>query len=315
MNKQNIDVSIDNDLAEILTGLAKVQKQLPSKLFYDERGSRLFDEICELEEYYPTRTELKIMQDNIDEIASLFNNETLFIEFGSGSSLKTRLLLEHLDEIAGYIPIDISEEYLLKCADELRKEFPGINIYPVPGDYTKPLDLPEVTNKVSHKIAYFPGSTIGNFQVNEAKEFLKVIHNLVDKNGGLLIGVDLKKDINILENAYNDSKGITAEFNLNILRRLNREYGFDFVINNFEHNAFYNDKFGRIEMHLISKCDQEFGQNGNKFFIKENETILTEYSHKYSLKEFEELAADYFSVEKIWIDENKLFSVQYLASK
>lgn len=315
MNKQNIDVTIDNDLAEILTGLAKVQKQLPSKLFYDERGSRLFDEICELEEYYPTRTELKIMQDNIDEIASLFNNETLFIEFGSGSSLKTRLLLEHLDKIAGYIPIDISEEYLLKCAEELREEFPSIDIYPVPGDYTKPLDLPEVPNKVSHKIAYFPGSTIGNFQLNEAKEFLKVIHNLVDKNGGLLIGVDLKKDINILEKAYNDSKGITAEFNLNVLRRLNREYGFDFVIDNFEHNAFYNEKFGRIEMHLVSKCDQEFGQNGNTFFIKEGETILTEYSHKYSLKEFEELAADYFSVEKIWVDENKLFSVQYLPAK
>lgn len=315
VNKEDCKSSEDENLVEVINGLSKKQKQLPSKLFYDERGSKLFDEICELDEYYPTRTELKIMETEISKIAALFTTETLFIEFGSGSSLKTRMLLEHLKSIAGYIPIDISENYLLKCAEDLRNEFPDIDIYPVPGDYTKPLDLPKIVKNVSHKIAYFPGSTIGNFPVKEAKEFLKAIYKLVGYHGGLLIGVDLKKDINILETAYNDSNGVTAEFNLNLLHRLNREYDLDFVIDTFEHKAIYNEEYGRIEMHLVSKCKQKFGRKEKIFTMNEGETILTEYSHKYSLKDFESLASDYFTVDAVWTDENELFSIQYLTAK
>lgn len=318
MRDKNIETVKDDkasELSEILDGLNKKQKTLPSKLFYDERGSKLFDQICELDEYYPTRTELKIMEENIDEITSVFNDESLFIEFGSGSSIKTRILLEHLPNISGYIPIDISEEYLLKSAQQLRNEFHAIDIYPVAADYTKPLILPPIAKKVSHKIAYFPGSTIGNFPVQEAKEFLKVIFDLVGEHGGLLIGVDLKKNMKILEDAYNDSQGVTAEFNLNILHRLNREFGFDFNPDNFEHRAIYNEEFGRIEMHLFSKVDQEFGANDQRFQIKKGESILTEYSHKYLLKDFAELVSDYFTVEKVWTDSNSLFSIQYLTTK
>jgi len=315
MVKTNLATNRSEDLSEILSGLSQYQKRLPSKLFYDERGSKLFEQICELEEYYPTRTELSIMEDNIIDIASVFDNETLFVEFGSGSSIKTRLLLEHLDNIAGYIPIDISEDYLLKCAKNLREEFPNIDIYPVPGDYTKPLALPSIVKNVNHRIAYFPGSTIGNFPIKEAKEFLKVIYDLVGSKGGLLIGADLKKDAHILEQAYNDSKGITAEFNLNLLKRLNREYNFDFEIDNFKHKAIYDKVYGRIEMHLVSKYNHEFGLDGTRFSLKEGESIITEYSHKYSLEEFEELVSNYFSVDRVWTDKNRLFSVQYLATK
>ena len=305
----------EENLAEIISGLHEKQKKLPSKHFYDERGSKLFDEICELDEYYPTRTELKIMQDSISEITSCFDPETLFIEFGSGSSLKTRLLLDHLKSIAGYIPIDISEQYLFKGVEKLRHDFPSIDIYPVPGDYTKALNLPAIIKNVSHKIAYFPGSTIGNFCVNEAKEFIKVVYDLVGKNGGFLIGVDLKKDIKILVDAYNDSKGVTAEFNLNLLKRLNNEYDFNFVTENFSHNAVYSSEFGRIEMHLVSNCDQKFSQGGYNFEMKKGETILTEYSHKYSLEDFKELVSDYFTVETVWTDKDNFFSIQYLSAK
>lgn len=314
-NIEKVKNKKESELSEILNGLSKKQKTLPSKLFYDERGSKLFDQICELEEYYPTKTELKIMEENIGKITSVFNDESLFIEFGSGSSIKTRILLEHLPNISGYIPIDISEEYLIKSAQKLREEFPSIDIYPVAADYTKPLILPSIAKRVSHKIAYFPGSTIGNFPVHEAKEFLKVIYNLVGEHGGLLIGVDLKKDVKILETAYNDSQNVTAEFNLNILHRLNNEFGFDFNPDNFEHRAIYNEEFGRIEMHLFPKVDQEFGVNDYRFYIKKGESILTEYSHKYSLKDFAELVSDYFVVDKVWTDSNNLFSIQYLTAK
>ncbi len=313
--KNTITTETNSILDEILSGLNKQQKTLPSKLFYDERGSKLFDKICELNEYYPTRTEMRIMEENIDDIASVFDDESIFIEFGSGSSLKTRLLLDHLQSIAGYVPIDISKEHLLKSADELRREFPELDIYPVPADYTKPLKLPTITRNVSHKIAYFPGSTIGNFPIAEAKQFLSVIHELVGDEGGLIIGADLKKDLKILELAYNDTQGVTAEFNLNILRRLNNEFNFDIPIEEFEHRAIYNEEFGRIEMHLFAKSDVEFGKNGQKFNMKKGESILTEYSHKYSLDDFAKLVADHFTVDKVWTDENRMFSVQFLTTK
>lgn len=299
---------------EIINGLSKQQKTLPSKLFYDERGSKLFDEICELEEYYPTRTELKIMEDNIDEIASVFSDETLFIEFGSGSSLKTRLLLRHLDKLAGYIPIDISKEHLHNSANQLNEEFPDLNIYPVAADYTKSFVLPSIAGEVKHKIAYYPGSTIGNFTAKGAKMFLKQIAGLVGKEGGLIIGVDLIKDKDVLHAAYNDSEGITAEFNLNILNRLNNDFCFNFDTDKFLHKAIFNEYENRIEMHLVCKENQKISSNGNSFEIMKGETILTEYSHKYSFDSFQEIASEYFTVDKIWTDEKEYFSIQFLTA-
>lgn len=228
------------DLEEIIEGLSQKQKSLPSKFFYDQKGSELFDQICELDEYYQTRTEAKIMTDNIDQITTVFENNTLLIEFGSGSSLKTRLLLEHLPNLSGYIPIDISEDHLLKSAKQLRFDFPDLEIIPLIADYTRPLEFPPIHREVEHKVTFFPGSTIGNFQPEQAKEFLRVIADECGQNGGLLIGVDLKKEERILYDAYNDLKGITADFNINILRRINREFDADFVLNYFDHEAVYN---------------------------------------------------------------------------
>ncbi|MBU2493537.1 MAG: L-histidine N(alpha)-methyltransferase [Bacteroidetes bacterium] len=302
-------------LDEIINGLSQKQKMLPSKLFYDEKGSKLFDLICELDEYYPTRTESMIMKNNIDDIVSVFKENTIFIEFGSGSSMKTRLLLDNLNNLSAYIPIDISEDHLFKTTERLIEEYPGLEIIPISADYTKPYILPEIHKKVKHKITYFPGSTIGNFKNDEAKAFLKLIAETCGREGGLLIGIDLHKDKDIIEAAYNDKENVTAEFNLNLLERLNREYGADFEISKFSHLAFYNEDEKRIEMHLISEVEQTVTINERKFYFKKSETILTEYSHKYTFSGFAELAEDYFEISKIWIDKNKYFSVLYLSVK
>ena len=300
---------------EIISGLQNDQKTLPCKLFYDEEGSILFDQITELREYYPTRTEAKIITDNIDEITSVFENNTLFIEFGSGSSSKTRLLLSKLKNLAGYIPIDISEEHLKKSAESLRNDYPALNVIPVVADYTDHIDFPEIHHKIEHKITFFPGSTIGNFSPEEAKDFLKLIARECGKNGGLLIGVDLKKDPDVLHDAYNDSKGITAKFNMNILTHLNNEYGFDFNMSKFEHYAFYNQKAGRIEMHLRSLANQVVSSGTNAFMMKKGETILTEYSYKYSIDDFVKLASESFVSEKVWTDSKNYFSIHFFKVK
>lgn len=303
--------SKDTIISEAVEGLSKQQKMLPSKLFYDERGSALFDEICNLEEYYPTKTEQWIMNENIDEIISYFPENSILIELGSGSSMKTRKLLGHTEYLAGYVPVDISTEHLYKSADELKAEFPNLDIYPVAADYTKPFQLPEIEKPVSKKIVYFPGSTIGNFSKDYAAGFARKIAEIAGEEGGLLIGVDLKKEREVLEAAYNDSRNITAEFNLNILKRLNREFSADFSIGNFYHRAIYNDEEGRIEMHLFSKCNQTASINGSSFDFEEGESILTEYSHKYSIEEFQELIAEKFVLTGVWTDNNDYFSVQF----
>ena len=300
---------------EIISGLSNNPKRLFPKFFYDEKGSALFDKICELDEYYPTRTELKIMEENIDEIVSLFDEQTLFIEFGSGSSLKTRLVLSNLDRLGAYIPIDISEDHLIKTAEKLRSEFPKIEIIPLAADYTETISLPATDKHITKKIAYFPGSTIGNFSRKNAKDFLGKVAGICGKNGGLIIGVDLKKDIEILEAAYNDKEGITAEFNLNILNNLNNNFDFNFNLENFEHNAVFNNEEGRIEMRLVSLEDQTVSSNGKSFQMIKNENIITEYSHKFTKQEFAELASDNFDVSKVWTDEKNYFSVQYLTVK
>ena len=301
-----------NILSEVIKGLSKAQKSLPSKLFYDESGSKLFDEICELDEYYLTRTETKIMNDNIEEMASHIGDECVLVELGSGSSVKIRFLIDHLPTLAAYIPVDISSKHLLNSTKDLKSDHPGLVVYPMIADYTKYFKLPSIS--VSYKTidAFYPGSTIGNFTPKEARAFLKRIVKTCGKNSGLLIGVDLKKDTKILNAAYNDSKGVTAEFNLNILKHINKELNADFNIKNFTHHAFYNEKCGRVEMHLVSNKDQCVNINALKSYLKKEETILTEYSYKYSMDDFEALVKGIYKIEKVWVDEKKLFSVQFL---
>jgi dimethylhistidine N-methyltransferase len=298
---------------EIITGLSAENKYLPSKLFYDEKGSKLFDEICELDEYYPTRTELKIMKDNIKEITSFLDKETLFIEFGSGSSLKTKLILDNVDNLAGYIPIDISETHLKESANKISERYPNLDVYPLAADYTQSLEFPAIKNNVEKKVAYFPGSTIGNFTPNEAIKFFEIVADEIGKNGGLLIGVDMIKEKSILELAYDDSKGVTAEFNLNILSHINSKLNSNFELKNFSHLSFYNSSENRIEMHLKSTIDQIIKIGEHSIEFKEDETILTEYSHKYSLESFEQLCSNSFQIRKVWMDLNSYFSVQYLS--
>lgn len=315
MHIKTEEITQEDIHSEVIEGLSKPQKQLPSKLFYDEKGSMLFDEITNLEEYYPTRTELKIMEDNIQEISALLGEGTMLIELGSGSSLKIRLLLDNIPGLAGYIPIDISTEHLINSCEMLKKDYPNLDIFPLAADYTKDFDLPKINKPYDHIAVYYPGSTIGNFTPQKAKEFLKRISKICGSNGGLIIGVDLKKDKNILEAAYNDKKGITAAFNLNILERLNNELNSDFNLNKFEHSAFFNEEESRIEMHLVSQDNFDVHINGAVIHFRKGESILTEYSYKYSPEAFAELVSDFFNVKKIWTDKDKLFSIQYLRVK
>lgn len=299
-------------LDEIIEGLSKKQKSLPSKLFYDEKGSQLFDLICELEEYYPTRTEIKIMNDNVEEIASCFGDKSVLIELGSGSGVKSRLLIDHLPRLIAYVPIDISSEHLLSSAETLKEDYPHLNVYPLIADYTQYFTLPGISEAYNFIDAFYPGSTIGNFTPAEAKDFLRRIAKTCGKGSGLLIGVDLKKDVKILNAAYNDSKSVTAEFNLNILNNINNLVEADFDLDKFKHHAFYNEEQGRIEMHLISTEKQIVKIEDHSFKIEKDESILTEYSYKYGLEDFADLIKDIYSVEKVWVDDNKLFSVQFL---
>jgi len=303
----------NTEMSEIIDGLSAEQKTISPKYFYDERGSQLFDQITRLPEYYLTNTELGIMRDNIDEIASMVGKQASLIEFGSGSSLKTRVLLEHLSELAAYVPVDISDEHLHTSASEIRSEFPHIDVLPVVADFTKHFDLPTPMVMPIRNVVYFPGSTIGNFEHDEAMELLRVMYDEAGKNGALLIGVDLQKDPKLIEDAYNDDAGITAKFNLNMLQHLNRDYGANFDVTEFEHSANYDEKEGRVVIELVSQTDQTFEIADTAFEIADGEAILTEYSHKYSLAGFAAMAsAAGFTVEKVWTDSERLFSVQFL---
>ena len=303
----------DAELDELLDGLRQPEMTISPKYFYDERGSQLFEEITRLPEYYPTETELGIMRDNIDEIAELVGRQASLIEYGSGSSLKTRILLENLDELAAYVPVDISQDHLLESAQQIREEFPDLDVLPVVADFTQPFELPSPKVMPVRNIVYFPGSTIGNFTHDAAQELLRVMYGEAGAGGALLIGVDLQKDPAIIELAYNDSAGITAEFNRNMLHHLNREFGADFDPDAFAHRAEYNEDEGRVEIRLVSEQDQEFTLGRESFSIDKDEAILTEYSHKYTLEGFAALAeAAGFRVARVWMDAERLFSVQYL---
>lgn len=301
-------------LNEVFEGLTKEQKTLPSKFFYDEQGSKLFDQITELEEYYPTRTERKILSDNVKEIEQYLGDKIQLIEPGSGSSSKTKILLSNMDNICCYIPMDISGDYLFSIAEKLQKEYPKISIQPLSADYTRPFVLPE-TDSNARKVIFYPGSTIGNFKLEKVQQFLEVIHGIVADNGGFLIGVDLVKDIKVLEDAYNDSKGITAAFNKNILAHINRETGANFNIDLFTHNAIWNAEKSRIEMHLIVDEDHTVLLEDKLISFAKGETIHTENSHKYSLESFRKIVDSWFDVKKVWTDDKQYFSLQYLEPK
>jgi L-histidine N-alpha-methyltransferase len=302
-------------LAEILAGLRLPEKMISPKYFYDERGSQLFDKITSLPEYYLTGTEIDIMLGNIDEIVALVGEQASLIEFGSGSSLKTRVLLKHLNKLAAYVPVDISEEHLLASAKQIAGEFPTIEVLPVVADFTQHFDLPKPAVMPLRNIVYFPGSTIGNFTHDAALELLKVMRHEAKDNGALLIGVDLQKDPDIIESAYNDSEGVTAAFNINMLRRLNRDYGANFDLDEFSHDARYDPDEGRVVIRLVSGKDQVVRLGDTKIDIADGEAILTEYSHKYTLDSFAAMAGHAgFRVEKVWTDARDLFSVQFLVA-
>jgi dimethylhistidine N-methyltransferase len=299
-------------LDDVLEGLSQPAKRLPCKYFYDARGCRLFDAICELEEYYPTRTELAIMRRHVDEMVARIGPRAMVIELGSGSSTKTRVLLDRLPQPAAYVPVEIAREHLATAAAQLRARYPRLQIHPLCADFTADFDLPECGAEPLRRVAYFPGSTLGNFEPEEAEALLTRLAGLVGEGGGLLIGLDLQKDRRILEAAYNDAAGVTAEFNLNLLIRINRELAGNFRLNQFHHAAFYNETAGRIEMHLVSGCRQTAHVAGQAFHFVRGETICTEYSHKYNLPQFRRTAIRAgFQHVQTWTDPQPWFAVAY----
>lgn len=298
--------------ADVLAGLSQPRKTLPCKYLYDERGSRLFDRICELPEYYPTRTEVSILRRHASEMAIELGDECLIIEYGSGSSAKTPILLERLRRPAGYVPVDISREHLLTSAEIIARQFPAFEVLPVWADFTNGFAVP-ATRRVPHRrVVFFPGSTIGNFDPDEAIQLMRRIVHRCGPRGGLLVGVDLWKSSSILQPAYDDAAGVTAAFNLNLLARINRELDADFDLDQFEHRAVVNEARHRVEMHLVSRNLHRATVAGRTFSFAAGETICTEHSNKYTLAEFRDLARlAGLEVNRVWIDERRLFSVQY----
>lgn len=300
---------------EVIGGLSRSPKRLPSKLFYDERGSRLFEEICELDEYYLTRTELAIMEAHAPEMAESLGGGIALIELGSGASVKTRILLDRLRAPAAYVPVDISRDHLEQAAASLADDYPALCVAPVCADFALPFDLPSDVDADARRVVFFPGSTIGNFEPPEAIALLQNIRAICRRDGGLLIGIDRKKSVAIIEAAYNDAQGVTAQFNLNMLSRINGELDADFAEDQFEHRAHYDRTHGRIEMHLVSDRKQTVRLDGHQFSFADGESICTEFSYKYSLDDFARLTgAAGFRVEKCFSDESEMFSVLLLAA-
>jgi dimethylhistidine N-methyltransferase len=301
-------------LSDIIAGLSSDPRTLPCKYFYDERGAALFGKICELPEYYITRTEIDILDKHRAEIASQLGPNIELIGLGTGAGTKTRILIEALKRPAAYIPVDISEKQLRKSTALFGKIFADLEILPVCADYLQPVVLPSPRHKPARNVVYFPGSTIGNFEPKEALEFLRRIANVSGRGGGLLIGVDLQKDQSVIEAAYNDSAGVTAQFNLNLLARLNREVGADFDLRQWRHRAIYNSETGRIEMYLISLPDQTVHIGDRGFHFRAGEKILTEHSYKHTPEGFIALAGQAgFDFVKLWTDDARLFGVFYFS--
>lgn len=300
-------------LNDVRTGLCAAQKSLPCKYFYDKRGSEIFDRICLLDEYYLTRAELVIMEQGAAEMGEQIGSGVRLVEYGSGSSVKTRYLLDALPGAVAYVPVDISGEHLEQTALELAADYPGIEVLPVCADFTAEFVLPQPTRVASHTAVYFPGSTIGNFLPARATELLRNISRLCGTGGGLLIGIDLKKEVAKIEAAYDDRQGVTAAFNLNLLRRINHELGGDFDLCQFRHRAAYNPELGRVEIDLVSRRAQTVTVAGEAYEFDCGESIRTEYSHKYTIEEFAELARPAGLVlHHQWTDKARNFAVLHL---
>lgn len=297
---------------EVIAGLRATPKTLPPKLFYDDVGAALFEEICRLDEYYLTRTELSILRACVSELAELAGPRCMLVEYGSGAGEKIRLLLDAMHEPAAYVPIDISGEQLTRVASELRASYPRIAVTPMCADYTRHVHLPAAPWGM-RRVAFFPGSTIGNFHPAEAAAFLSRIRRAIGPSGGLILGIDRRKDKRTLDAAYNDRRGITAEFNLNLLRRLNREVDAEFDLGAFQHRAFFNPDASRIEMHLESVRDQIVRVSEQHLWFVKGETIWTESSYKYDEDGFATLvAAAGFRLVKRWTDEREWFWIAFL---
>ncbi len=318
MTAQLLDLQTDNSalLEESIAGLKASPRHLPCKYFYDAKGARLFEQICELPEYYPTRTEIGILKRFLPDMCRLIGPRARIVEYGSGEGLKIRLLLDALQTPAAYTAIDISREQLQLAASQLSGDYPGVDIQPVCADYSSELNLPQPHQGFERTVVFFPGSTIGNFAPEEAVAMMRRFATLARQGqqpGGLLIGVDLKKSRQRIEAAYNDGLGLTAKFNLNLLRRLNREVGANFQLDHWQHRAFWNERRGAIEMHLVSQREQVVRINGDTFAFTAGDSVHTENSFKYTQEEFIALAAQagFRSVE-VWTDDESLFSVHYL---
>ena len=308
----DLEPGSDDFRADVLQGLAKPIKEIPPKYFYDAEGSKLFSAICELPEYYPTRTEVAILAAQAGEIARLAGPDALVLEYGSGSSQKIRLLIQAMQP-CGYVPIEICRSYLQEAAAELAQHFPGLPIHAICTDYTQLRQLPAEVKAHGRPLLFFPGSTIGNCTPLQATQLLKTAASLLGPSGALLIGVDLKKDPARLNAAYNDAQGVTAAFNMNLLRRINRELEGDFDLAGFRHHAFYNAEHGRVEMHLESLADQRVRVADARFNFRRGERIHTENSYKYTIEEFRQMSETAgFTPLQVWTDAEQLFSVHYL---
>ena len=299
---------------EALDGLRRTQKTIAPKFFYDHRGSELFETICKLDEYYLTRAEVSILKEHAGQIAELVGQQFLIIEYGSGSSRKIRILLDALGGCGTYIPVDVSRNHLIESATALAETYCDLEVIAVCADYTRPFPLPETRKfPFGGRMVFFPGSTIGNLTPEQAQELLETTARRVGHGGSMLLGVDLKKDKSSLDAAYNDSQGVTADFNLNVLERMNRELGADFDLPKFRHAAFYNERLGRIEMHIESLSSQTVRLDGTSISFTKGETVHTENSYKYSIEEFRQLAKRAgFDPTHVWTDAERLFSLHYL---
>jgi L-histidine Nalpha-methyltransferase len=296
----------------VLNGLGQPRRAIPCKFFYDARGSALFEAICRLPEYYLTRTEVAILEENAPEIAARMGPHCRLIEFGSGASTKVRILLKALARPAAYVPVDISRERLRDAATSLAEDFSSLPVVAVCADYTRSFPMPPLPGPVGKRVGFFPGSTIGNFEPDAAVAFLANYARILGPGGEMLIGFDLKKDPRLLDAAYNDSAGVTARFNLNLFERINRELDGDLDIDRFEHVAFYNEVEGRVEIYIRSLANQEAWIAGKPILFGKDELIHTEYSYKYSIPEFRALAARAgFHPVDTWTDAADLFSVHY----
>jgi len=315
MSVENVDHVVKRtDFRDaVIEGLSRNPKTIPSKFLYDQRGSALFEQICTLPEYYPTRVETAILSQHAEEIASMCGDNCLLVELGSGSSVKTRILLDRLHRPVAYIPVDIAYDQLRVAAELIARDYPQLEVLPLCTDYTAPFELPSPHRTPGRRITFFPGSTIGNLEPAEAVRFIANLARASKPGDAIIVGVDLVKSRAILEKAYNDSQGVTAAFNLNILRRMRRELNAGLQMDSFRHRAIFNSEAGRVEMHLVSMCDQTITIDHRRVHVRQGEAIVTEHCYKYAIDDFAELAsASGCRVERVWTDRERLFSTHFL---